>query len=192
MKQGVLGLCCLLLSAVSLSPVWAHGGVGIEKDPCVRRVGPYLIHFAVYQPQFNPTAEYCAAVPHAGNTTLVFDLVDPELRGWPLTIQVVEAVRTLDAKTVLYLPPQTYPTGVVSAAVPLDLPGRYTAIVTLEGLSHPIQFPLRVALWPPGVVALVGVLVLGSALGYVVRGWNSGWPLPFGQKRTAKLRLVKQ
>jgi hypothetical protein len=191
MKQSVLGLCCLLLSAVSLSPVWAHGGVGIEKDPCVRRAGPYLIHFAVYQPQFNPAAEYCAAVPNAGNTTLVFDLVDPELRSWPLTIRVVEAVSTPDAKTVLYIPPQTYPTGVVNAEAHLDLPGQYTAIVTLEGLSHTIQFPLRVALWSPSVVALGGVLVLGSALGCVVRGWKRGWPLPFGRKPTSKLRLVK-
>jgi hypothetical protein len=191
MKHGVFGLFCLLLSAVAFSPVWAHGGVGIEKDPCVRRAGPYLIHFAVYQPQFNPTAEYCAAVPNAGNTILVFDLVDPELRNWPLTIQVVEAVNAPEPKTVLYIPPQTYPTGVVNAEAHLDLPGKYTAIVTLEGLSHTIQFPLRVAMWSPGVVALVGVLVLGSALGYVVRGRKKGWPLPFGQKSTPKLRLVK-
>jgi len=46
-------------------------------------------------------------------------------------------------------------------------------------------------MWSPGVVALVGVLVLGSALGYVVRGRKKGWPLPFGQKSTPKLRLVK-
>ena len=130
-------------------------------------------------------------MPNAGNTILVFDLVDPELRNWPLTIQVVEAVSAPEPKTVLYIPPQTYPTGVVNAEAHLDLPGKYTAIVTLEGLSHTIQFPLRVAMWSPGVVALVGVLVLGSALGYVVKGRKKGWPLPFGQKRTPKLRLVK-
>jgi hypothetical protein len=191
MKNSVLGLCCLVLSAFSLSVVWAHGGVGIEKDPCVRKAGPYLIHFAVYQPQFNPAAEYCAAVPKAGNIILVFDLVDPELRSRPLTIKVVGAVGAPEPKTILYIPPQTYPTGVVNAEAKLDLPGKYTAIVTLEGPSPPIQFPLRVALWSPGFVTLVGVLLLGSALGYGFLGRTKGWPLPFGQKRMPTLRLVK-
>src|SRR5215813_9872853 len=113
MKYGILSLSYLVLSAASFSLVWAHGGVGIERDPCVRRAGPYLIHFAVYQPQFNPAAEYCAAVPKAGNTILVFDLVDPELRLRPLTVQVVGALDAPEPQTVLYLPPQTYPTGVV-------------------------------------------------------------------------------
>jgi hypothetical protein len=191
MRNSVLGLFCLLLILFSLSLVWAHGGVGIEKDPCVRRAGPYLIHFAVYQPQFSPTEEYCAAVPKAGNTILVLDLIDTELRGRPLTIQVVEAVSTPDPKTVLYLPPKTYPTGVVNAEAKLDRPGQYTAIVTLEGLSNPIQFPLRVALWSPGFVTLVGVLLLGSALGYGFLGRKKGWGFPFGPKGTPKLRLIK-
>lgn len=185
----LLGLFCLIFTIFSISPVWAHGGIGIEKDPCVRRAGPYLIHFAVYQPQFYPAGEYCAAVPKVGNTILVLDLVDPELRNQPLTIQVVEATSEPEPKTVLYIPSKTYPTGVVNAEANLDLPGKYTAIVTLEGQSNTIQFPIRVATWSPGFVALVGVLLLGSALGYGVMGWKKRWP--FGQKRTPKLRLVK-
>src|SRR5215510_997551 len=119
MKKGVLGLCCLFLTAFSLSSVWAHGGMGIEKDPCVRRMGPYLIHFAVYQPQFSPAEEYCESVPKAGNTILVLDLADAELRHRQITIQVVDALREPEPKTVLYMPPNTYPTGVVSAAANL-------------------------------------------------------------------------
>lgn len=60
---------------------------------------------------------------------------------------------------MLYIPQNTYPTGVVSAEANLDRPGQYTAIVTLEGLSPTIQFPIRVALWAPSVVALVGVFL---------------------------------
>src|SRR5262245_13451038 len=192
MKKCGLGLFCLVLAAFPLPVVWAHGGVGIEKDPCVRRVGPYLIHFAVYQPQVNSAEEYCAAVPKAGNTILVFDLVDPELRSLPLTVQVVGVVGAPQPKTVLYVPPKTYPTGVVNAEAQLEQPGKYTVIVTLEGPSRPIEFPLRVAMWSPGFVAFVGVLFLGSAFGYVFLGWKKGWPLPFGRKRRPTLRLVKQ
>jgi hypothetical protein len=191
MTKGVLSLCCLLATSFSAPPVWAHGGVGIDKDPCVRRAGPYLIHFAVYQPQLHPTEEYCAAVPDVGHSILVFDLVDPELRSQPLTIQVVEAVSEPAPKTVLYLPPRTYPTGVVNAEANLALPGQYAAIVTLEGPAHTIQFPIRVATWSPVFVALVGLLFLGSTLGYVFLGRKRGWPVPFGPRRTPKLRLVK-
>src|SRR5215470_11027060 len=111
MKKSVLGLFYLLSTVFSHSLAWAHGGVGLEADPCIRRAGPYLIHFAAYQPQFFPAEEYCAAVPKAGNTILVFDLVDPELRHRPVTIQVVEDVGKPEPKTVLYLPPNIYPSG---------------------------------------------------------------------------------
>ena len=192
MKKRVLGLFCFVFTAFSLSVVWAHGGVGIEKDPCVRRAGPYLIHFAVYQPQFNSAEEYCTAVPKAGNTILVFDLVDSELRSLPLTIQVVGASGAPQPKTVLYVPSQTYPTGVVNAEAKLDQPGTYTVSVTLEGFTHPIQFPLRVAMWASGFVVFVGVLFLGAALGYMYLGWKKGWAFPFGKKRKPTLRLVKE
>ena len=66
MKGGVFGLFCLVLTVLSTSPAWAHGGVGIERDPCVRKAGLYLIHCAAYQPQFNPLGEYCADLPKAG------------------------------------------------------------------------------------------------------------------------------
>jgi hypothetical protein len=131
-------------------------------------------------------------VPEAANTILVFDLVDPELRRQSVSIQVVEAGSVPEPKTVLYIPPKIYPTGVVNAEANLDRPGQYTAIVTLEGPAHTIHFPLRVAMWSSGVVALGGVLVLGSALCYVFLGRKKGWLLPFGSKSRAKLRLVKR
>jgi hypothetical protein len=191
MKNGVLGLFCLILTAFPTSPVWAHGGVSIEKDLCVRTAGLYLIHFAAYQPQFNPSREYCADVPKAGNTILVFDLVDLELRSRPLAVRVIEAGNVTEPRTVLYVPAKTYSTGVVNAEANFDLPGKYTAIVTLEGSNHTINFPIRVALGSNRLVLFISVLLVGSALGYSMVGRRKGWPLPSGQKRTAKLRLVK-
>src|SRR5262249_40464953 len=115
-----------------------------------------------------------------------------ELRSLPLTIQVVGASGAPQPKTVLYVPPQTYPTGVVNAEAKLDQPGTYTVSVTLEGFSRPIQFPLRVARWASGFVVFVGVLFLGSALGYIFLGWKNGWAFPFRKKRRPTLRLVKE
>lgn len=192
MKKQVLGLFFLVLTAFPLSVVWAHGGAGIEKDPCVRRAGPYLIHFAVYQPQLNSAEEYCTAVPKAGNTILVFDLVDSELRSLPIGIEVVGAVGAVKPQTVLYVPQQTYPTGVVNAEVNLEQSGTYTVLVTLEGSALPIQFPLRVAMWSSDVVPFVGALFLGSVLGYMFLGRKKGGTLPFGRKRRPTLRLVKE
>lgn len=59
----------------------AHGGgPGLGYDPCMRQAGTDdFIHLAVYQPEFNPFAEYCGALPEAGRTMLVFDLMGAEL-----------------------------------------------------------------------------------------------------------------
>jgi hypothetical protein len=191
MKDNVLLLLCVALIALPASLARAHGGVGLEKDPCARRAGQYLIHFAAYQPQFNPSGEYCADLPQAGTTTLAFDLVDPALRSTPLAIRVVEATDATEPRTVLYVPAKTYPNGVVNAEANFDLPGTYTAIVTLEEPQLTISFPIRVGLWSATFAPLVGIVVVGSVLYYFV-GRKKDWPLPFRRTNSKpKLRLVK-
>jgi hypothetical protein len=181
----------VFLAALSASPVWAHGGAGIDIDPCAQKVGPYYIHFTAYQPQTDPSGEYCEDVPKAGNTILVFDLVDQELRGKPLAIRVIEAANTPEPRTVLEVAAKTYPNGVVNAEANFDTPGTYLAIVTLKGPENTVSFPIRVEMWSATLVPLFGLLVMGSALYYFI-GRQKGWPLPFrGTKAQPKLRLVK-
>ena len=44
---------------------WAHRGGG-PNDPCERRLGASLVHLTLYQPNFDPDAEYCDEVPREG------------------------------------------------------------------------------------------------------------------------------
>ena len=191
MKVSLLIPVCLFLAVLSSSWVWAHGGAGIDIDPCAQKVGPYYIHFTAYQPQTDPSGEYCQDVPKAGNTILVFDLVDQELRGKPVTIRVIEAANTPEPRTVLEVAAKTYANGVVNAEANFDTPGTYLAIVTLKGPENTVSFPIRVEMWSATLVPLLGILVVGSTLYYFI-GRQKGWPLPFrGTKAQPKLRLVK-
>lgn len=192
MKTAQVACVGLLWTLLLASPAGAHGGVGIEIDPCVQRVGLYLVHFAAYQPQFNPAKEYCGEIPKAGKTILVFDLVDQELRTTPVTIRIVDTANAGAPRTLLEVPPKTYPNGVVNAEADLTPPGEYLAVITLQEPQQTISFPLRVGMWPTTLI-LIACLLLGGATLYYIIGRNKGWPLLPG--RTApppRLHVVKK
>lgn len=185
--------CAGLLSALLVtSSAGAHGGVGIEVDPCVQRVGLYLVHFAAYQPQFNPAKEYCGEIPKAGKTILVFDLIDQELRNTPVAIRIVDTANGSTPRTLLEVPPKTYPNGVVNAEADLTPPGEYLAVITLQEPQQTINFPLRVGLWSTTMILIASLLPGGAALYYII-GRNKGWPLlPGSPNSPPRLRVVKK
>ena len=117
-------------------------------------------------------------MPKTGNTILVFDLVDQELRGKLVAIRVIEGANTPAPRTVLEIPAKTYPNGVVSAEANFDTPGHYIAIVTLQDADSTVSFPIRVEMWSLPFVPIAVVLVIGAA-GYSVIGRKKGWPSPF-------------
>jgi hypothetical protein len=141
----------------------AHGGgPGLGYDPCVRQSeAGELIHMAVYQPQFNPFAEYCSSLPRAGPALLVFDLIGADLPEARVSLDVSQEGGPLK----LSMPARRYHSGV--AALPADLPaGRYHVLVSIEkpdGRQH-FAFPLVVGVWwgrlfaPLVIVLLVGIV----------------------------------
>jgi hypothetical protein len=145
MKRWKSVLSGLFLALLAASPAWAHGGgggMGRGGDShCIVEKGHYTVHFAAYQQrehvegmigrEFDP---YCEDVPNTGKTTLVFDLLDRELREVPVAVRVVEAgvADGVEPRTVLYVPPTTYANGIVTTEANFDHPGRYTASVSVE------------------------------------------------------------
>src|SRR6266849_5581535 len=86
---GALALVILAgLELLAPAVVWAHR-FGGPNDPCERKVGGSLIHITLYQPQFDPDAEYCDEVPREGNTVLVVDVLGEDLRRIPLGVEVL-------------------------------------------------------------------------------------------------------
>src|SRR6202043_935647 len=109
-----------LLSSIVLMAVvgWSlQGGAlahrfGGPNDPCERKLGTLLIHITLYQPQFDPDAEYCDQVPRAGNTVLVVDVLGNDLRRQPLGVQVFANRGSVPRRAVLSLLPKIYRRGV--------------------------------------------------------------------------------
>src|SRR5882757_10100525 len=94
-KSGVLRLAgwvaaVVLAAMVMPRAVEAHRNGG-PNDPCERRIGSSLIHLTLYQPQFDPDAEYCDSVLRQGNTVMVVDVSPGGLRDVPFSVEVLEA-----------------------------------------------------------------------------------------------------
>lgn len=170
-------LCCIALTVAVGSLLqgvaFAHR-FGGPNDPCERKFGLSLIHITLYQPQFDPDAEYCDQVPRAGNTVLVVDVLGDDLRRLPLGVQVLAAGKSEPQRTVLSIPPKIYRRGVADAQVMLDGGGAYVTQISLgEGAAQQIlAFPIRVAAWyrplivPTLVVLAVLALITVSMIRY--------------------------
>ena len=108
----------------------AHGGTDMEQDPCMRQAGEGMVHFSAYQPQYELKGQYCTEIPKEGDTFLVVDLVDPELRSEPVGMRVVKGngSKEADDQIVADVRPSTHPDGVLRSEVRLD-EGLYTVTV---------------------------------------------------------------
>jgi len=161
----------ILVTALYAGTVAAHGKVSLEEDSCVRRIGDSMVHLSAYQPQFEPSAQYCTEIPKGGDTYLVVDLVDQALRDVPIGMRVIKGTSETEDETVSYLRPSYHPDGVIKGETSLDQ-GLYTVIIIAEG-QPPLryQYPLRVQMinyaniFRTAVGPLIGLLLL-SLLAY--------------------------
>ncbi len=170
-----LGVSTLVLAAALYSGVaGAHGRVAMEEDTCMRRLGDNsMVHLSAYQPQYEPSDQYCTEIPKGGDTFLVVDLVDPALREIPIGVRIVKGTHETEDETVSYLRPTYHPDGVIKGETSLDK-GEYTVFITGEAIP-PVhyQYPLRVELvnyaktFRAAIGPLIAVLLL-SLLGYKV------------------------
>ncbi len=141
-------LACLLLSALA-PPAWAHR-FGGPNDPCERKIGRSLIHITLFQPEFDPDAEYCDDIPREGNTVLVVDTFGDNLRTVPIGVQILSVGESGAQQLVLSIPPAIYRRGVVDTQVMLAAGSRYVARVSVaDGAAQPLvfSFPILVRAW---------------------------------------------
>lgn len=161
----------ILVMALHTSVAGAHGKVSMEQDSCMRRVGDSMVHMSAYQPQHDPSAQYCTDIPNGGETFLVIDLVDQALRDMPVGIRIVRGTGETDSETIKIIKPDYHPDGVVGDRVYLEQ-GQYTIFIKGEGVP-PVQYayPLRVQminytkLFQKAIGPTISLLVL-SFIGY--------------------------
>lgn len=189
MRTLFAGIAGLLLMALAV-PAQAHGGVSMEDDVCVLRVGSFLAHFAGYQPEFRATQEFCEDIPELGKAIIVLDFIDPALRNQVVEFRVLRDAKALgmnarheqlgsateiEAATLSRIAPQTYPRGTLTFEQTFAEPGWYIGLLTATdpdtGAALHSVFPFRVGVRNPWrhVPAFVVVIAL-SLLVYRLTG----------------------
>src|ERR1700730_12750157 len=123
-----LGAAWLLATGLFTSGAYAHGGVSVQNNKCIMKIGPDIMYFTGYQPQ-SSREEFCDDIPNPGQTVVALDMQDKELRDMTTEIRIIkdEGIHTtlngypyltdgelqetgvLDSKTVYYSAPKKYP-----------------------------------------------------------------------------------
>ncbi|TDU32320.1 hypothetical protein DFR24_1714 [Panacagrimonas perspica] len=188
-------LAVLLLA--SSTALQAHGGVSMEDDHCIMRIGPYRAHFTGYQPETRATQEFCEDIPELGKAIIVVDFVDKVLREQKVEFRVLRDTRQLgrkarhedlgtpaeiDAATLFKADAQAYPKGTLTFEQRYEQPGWFIGMLSAtdaDGKTLHSVFPFQVGVSHPWryVPAFVLVVVL-SLLIYRLTGRNLPSPTP--------------
>jgi hypothetical protein len=186
-----LGAGWLLATVLFTSGAYAHGGVSVQDNKCIMKIGPDTMYFTGYQPQFS-RQEFCDDIPNAGQMVVALDMQDRELRDMTTEIRIIKDegthttlngypyltdaelgdTGTLGSKTVFFREPKKYPTGTLTFEHNFPETGKFIGIVTVKndhGQTYVSQFPFTVGtpytktftIW--GILAAV-VCVAGFAL----------------------------
>jgi hypothetical protein len=184
--RGRLLVALLWILASATPQCAAHGGVSIEKDLCVLRLGAYLMHFTGYQPEQSGAQEFCEDIPAVGPAIVVLDAVDNALRDMPIELIILRDTQRLGnqakfeelggepaiaAATVARVPAAIHPSGSLTLQYPFKEAGRYIGLVRAQpsvGGEVVAVFPFAVGTggkqWRVYAAVIVGTVLLAAAL----------------------------
>lgn len=158
-----LGLWVGMSFLFASTTVLGHGGVSMEEDMCLIKIGPYSAHFTGYLPQARASQEFCEDIPVVTNAIFVLDFISDELRAMDVDFRIVRDVKNIGNKasyedlggpeavekaSVFYEKPKTYSAGTLSIHYPFVERGGYVGIIEAHhqatGLSYRSVFPFYV------------------------------------------------
>lgn len=170
-RRSTLITCSAVLGLTLSQGAGAHGGLSVDDDMCKLRLGPFNMHFTGYQPEINGNREFCEDIPKVGNTIVVMDAIEPELREIPIEVRIIRDTgdeSQLDAVTVVHLPPKIYVSGSVPLEYSFTTPRKFVGLVTAGALGQYVsRFPFSVGIPPKRYgfyLLLLGVVVLGLGM----------------------------
>lgn len=121
------------------APAQAHGRLGAAEGRCRLFVGPDIMNFTGYLPYASKN-EFCEDIPSTGPMIMVFDAEQDELRDMMIELRIVKDLGSeekenadIEAATVAYRPPRTYPTGTINFEHDFREAGYFVGIVTVNG-----------------------------------------------------------
>ena len=181
----LFGAIALAVIALAPSPAFSHGGLTMDDDSCKLRIGRYQMHFAGYQPHdaksLKRYSEFCEDIPASGQIYVVLDLIDPELRAMPISVQVLEDRGQGNdniAPVVFEVPPKSHPTGSLSYRHTFDKPGKFVGVVTAgSGADRVVaRFPFSVgktvSWWSYASYIILILVAIGAVLFWALRSHN--------------------
>ena len=202
----VARLACLCMGAILSTTgdrAHAHGGVILEEDICVIKMGFLSAHFTIYQPETRASEEFCEDVPDVTQTVFVMEYLHSSLREMPLDFRIIRdvtdigifarwedvaAIGDLDSVTVFYEPPRIRRDATFTVEHRFDEPGWYIGIVTTRNpatdRTYQTVFPFEVgANW--GYLPLFLLLAAAAQIGYFVLSGTAGrWWRAYGRTRS--------
>lgn len=176
-------------SCMLASQAQAHGGVSVQENKCVMKIGPYLLSFTGYQPE-KTYDKFCDDIPGSGRTVIVLDAEQSsaganaageansnDLRDMAIDFRVLRNVGqagdevNMEQNTEVYMPPKKYPTGTLHFEHNFK-DGNYIGLVSAKndhGQVFVSRFPFAVGqtMGNALIVYLVGgVIAIGAIAGY--------------------------
>jgi hypothetical protein len=157
-KGGLAAAFLGVIAAFGFAPstAQAHGGVKLEQDECVLRIGPTTMHFIGYQ-RTGEEQEFCEDIAQTGPTVIALEAVSPELRDMAIGVRIIKDVGgeanekgDLKAATVFFLEPKVYRNGIMTFEHDFKDSGKYVGIVTVRddiGNEWVSRFPFTVGLY---------------------------------------------
>ena len=173
----LIGAIALAAIAFVPSAAYSHGGLSMDDDRCKLKIGRYVMHFAGYQQHdaksLKRYSEFCEDIPARGQIYVVLDLIDPELRAMPISVQVLEDRGPGNdniAPVVFEVPPESHPTGSLSYRHTFDKPGKFVGLVTAgSGADRVVaRFPFSVGREVGWLTYVSYLIVLLAAIGVVL------------------------
>ena len=113
------------------APAEAHGRLGAAEGRCRLFIGPDIMNFTGYLPEASKN-EFCEDIPATGPIIMVFDAEQEELRDMKVELRIVKDIggeekenEDLQAVTVAYREPKSYPTGTINFEHTFNEPGLF-------------------------------------------------------------------
>jgi hypothetical protein len=154
-----------IITALILCPTYllGHGGVVLDDDVCLIKMGFLTAHFTIYQPDTRDNEEFCESIPDAANSLFILDYNHKALSGMPIEFRIikdeqnlgifakledVDAIENINEVTVFYRPQEATNTSSLSISHRFDEKGWYIGIVKVfnpeSGRIYETAFPFEV------------------------------------------------
>jgi hypothetical protein len=182
----ILGASCIA-TLLLIAHADAHGGVSVQENKCIMKIGPYYLNFTGYQPQ-NTYSQFCDDIPDRGKTVIVLDAEQSsagtgakgaansnDLRDMMIDFRVLRNVGQakdeddLAKNTEVYLQPKKYPSGTLTFQHDFEK-GNFIGLVTATN-DHGQVFVSR---FPFAVGATGGNLIWAYVIGGVALAGAAG------------------